>query len=414
MTDQRTKHTDSPVFNGTLLSPAGIGGVNRSLVLRALCDHGPLSRADLARMAGVTRATIGNIVQDLIDTGMLEQLDARLGTGLVGKPPKPVWLAPRAGLSGAAALGRGTCEVALVNARGEVLEATALEFDPDAPTVGPAAAAIVAGLQQVLPPAPEEVLGIGIAVPGVVDTATGMIHGSGQLPGLEGTELVKHVTASFEPTVIIDNDARAQALGEKWFGEGRGVDSFAAVQTGEGLGLGLVLAGVIVRGPQGFSSELGHTSVVAHGGEPCRCGLSGCWETLATLRWLRAEAAALGLPDAEELDAATLSALATSNPVAAALLDRYADNLAIGLANLATLMAPRRIILHGDAVGGGESFRASVEAKVWARMLPHAADVVEVTLSDLDQRAGLLGAAGLVLSETFRPGAGAAGAGRGR
>jgi len=414
MTDQRTERTDSPAFNGTLLSPAGIGGVNRSLVLRALCDHGPLSRADLARMAGVTRATIGNIVQDLIEIGMLEQLEARLGTGLVGKPPKPVWFAPRAGLSGAAALGRGTCEVALVNARGEMLDATELEFDPNAPTAGPAAAAVVAGLRKVLPPAPEQVIGIGIAVPGVVDTATGMVHGSGQLPGLAGSELVAQVAASFDPLVIIDNDARAQALGEKWFGEGRGVDSFAAVQTGEGLGLGLVLDGVIVRGPQGFSGELGHTSVVAHGGEPCRCGLRGCWETLATLRWLRVEGTALGLADAHELDAASLSALAASDPAAAALLDRYADNLAIGLANLATLMAPRRIILHGDAVGGGEEFRANVEAKVWARMLPHAAEVVQVTLSELDQRAGLLGAAGLVLSETFRLGAGAAGAGRGR
>jgi len=414
MADRRPERTDPPAFNGTLLSPSGIGGVNRSLVLRALCDHGPLSRADLARMAGVTRATIGNIVQDLIDSGMLEQLEARHGTGLVGKPPKPVWFAPRAGLCGAAALGRGVCEVALVNARGDVLDATAHEFDPDADSAAAAADAIVRGLQQVLPGSLDELLGIGIAVPGVCDTQTGMIHGSGQLPGLEGTELVEQVSSAFAPAVLVDNDARAQALGEKWFGEGRGVGSFASVQTGHGLGLGLVLDGLIVRGPEGFSGELGHTCVVAIGGEPCRCGLRGCWETIATLRWLRAEAAALGLPDADSLDASTLVARATTDTAAADLLDRYADNLAIGLANLGTLMAPRRIILHGDAVGGGEVLRAAIEAKVRARMLPHAADAVEISLSALDQRAGLLGAAGLVLSETFRLGAGAAGIGRAR
>lgn len=409
MADRRHERTDPPAFNGTLLSPSGIGGVNRSLVLRALCDHGPLSRADLARMAGVTRATIGNIVLDLIDSGMLEELEARHGTGMVGKPPTPVWFAPRAGLCGAAALGRGICEVALVNARGEVLDSVEREFDPDADSSDAAADAIMQGLQRVLPGSLDELLGIGIAVPGVCDTLAGMIHGSGQLPGLEGTGLVDRVSSAFAPRVLVDNDARAQALGEKWFGEGRGMDSFASVQTGHGLGLGLVLDGLIVRGPEGFSGELGHTCVVAHGGALCRCGLRGCWETLATLQWLRAEAAELGIDQADSLDAHALVERSESDSVALELLHRYADNLAIGLANLGTLVSPRRIILHGDAVGGGERFRAAIEAKVRERMLVHAADAVEISLSALDQRAGLLGAAGLVLSETFHLGAGARG-----
>lgn len=396
------ERADGPSFNGRLLSPSGIGDRNRSLVLQALCDHGPQSRADLARMAGVTRATIGNIVADLIASGMLEELEPRHGTGLVGKPARPVWFAPRAGLSGAAALGRGTCEVALVNARGDVLDAVDVDFDPEATSSAPAAAAVVKGLRRVLPSSSGEVLGVGIAVPGLCDTTTGAVLGSGQLPGLEGTELVERVSAKVSPAVVLDNDARAQALGEKWFGEGRGVHSYASVQTGHGLGLGLVLGGVIVRGPFGYSGELGHTCVVAHGGEPCRCGLTGCWETLATLRWLRAEAAALGLASSASLDAATLVSLAESSAVAADLLDRYADNLAIGLANLANLLSPQRIILHGDAVGGGEPFRARIEAKLRERTLEYLGDGLELTLSELDQRAGLLGAAGLVLSETFR------------
>lgn len=402
MAARAPERTDQPSFNGTLLSPSGIGDVNRSLVLRALCDHGPLSRADLARMAGVTRATIGNIIQDLLGSGMVEELEPRHGTGLVGKPARPVWFAPRAGLSGAAALGRGTCEVALVNARGDVLDAVDLEFDPDAPSSAAATNAVVKGLQRVLPSSTDEVLGIGIAVPGLCDPATGAILGSGQLPGLHGTDLIRRVATKFAPSVVLDNDARAQALGEKWFGEGRGVQSFASVQTGHGLGLGLVLDGVIVRGPAGSTGELGHTCVVAHGGERCRCGLTGCWETLATLHWLRAEASELGLTGARALDARALVALADTSAEAAGLLDRYADNLAIGLANLATLLSPQRIILHGDAVGGGEPFRAQINSKLRARMLPHVADGVELTLSALDQRAGLLGAAGLVLSETFR------------
>ena len=86
-----------PSFNGSLLSASTMGDVNRSRLLRALCDHGPLSRADLARMASVTRATIGGIVNDLLDAGMLEELEARPSAGQVGKPARPVWFAAACG-----------------------------------------------------------------------------------------------------------------------------------------------------------------------------------------------------------------------------------------------------------------------------------------------------------------------------
>lgn len=387
-------------LNGALLSASGMGDVNRSRVLRALCDFGPLSRADLARMAGVTRATIGGIVLDLLAIGMVEELEPRLPGGNVGKPARPIWFAPRAGLCGAAALGQGTCDVALVNARGEILDSVSSRFDPEAVNADAAAGAVVAGLERVLPS--DGVLGVGIAVPGLCDPTTGMIIGSGQLPGIEGTELIERVQAAVDPPAVLDNDARAQALGEKWFGEGRGVQSFAAVQTGHGLGLGLVLDGVIVRGPAGYTGELGHICVVAHDGRRCRCGLRGCWETIATLSWLRDEARGLGLPEADQLDGRGLVRLASASVSAAELLDRYADNLAVGLANLAMLMSPQRIILHGDAVGGGEVLRAKIETQMRRRMLGHVARGVSLTLSELDQRAGLLGAAGLVLSERFR------------
>jgi predicted NBD/HSP70 family sugar kinase len=387
-------------FNGALLSPSRIGDVNRSLVLRALCDHGALSRAELARMSGATRATIGNIVQDLIDAGLVEDLEPLTGTGRVGKPARPVWFAPRAGLCGAAALGVGTCEVALVNARGEVLATDEREFDPGARDSSAVAAAVIAGLRRVLPRSGDEVLGVGIAVPGVCDPSTGRIIGSGQLPGLRGTDLVDTVAAAVRPRVLVDNDARAQALGEKWFGDGRGVRSFASVQTGHGLGLGLVLDGVITRGRHGDTGELGHTCVVVDG-ERCRCGLTGCWETIATLRWLRREAGRLRVPGARTLTAGPLVAAAATSPKAAELLERYADNLAVGLANLVQVLHPERIILHGDAAAGGETLRALIVERIAARVLPYLAVDLDVVASGLDQRAGLLGAAGLVLSETF-------------
>jgi predicted NBD/HSP70 family sugar kinase len=390
-------------LNQALLSPSLVGDVNRSRVLQALCDHGPMSRAQLARMAGVSRATIGNIVLALIDANLLEEGELEASSGRVGKPGRPVWFGSRAGLCGAAAVGAGRVEAALVNARGDLFATAARSFDPEAGDQREIVTAVGDALRAVIDRrSAGELLGVGVAVPGVCDTARGSVIGSGQLPALRGTALVDGLSRRFGPNVVLDNDSRAQALGEKWFGEGRGLATFVSVQTGHGLGVGIVLNGVLFRGLRGETGELGHTCVVTEGGVRCRCGLRGCWETIATLRWLRAEAASRRLPSAATMTAARLSALAADgSDKATGLLHDYADNLAIGLANLVMLLNPQRLILHGDVVESGEGLRAAIEERTRARVLPHLRAGVSVALSPLDQRAGILGAAGLVLSETF-------------
>ena len=283
-----------------LLSTTQVGDVNRSRVLQALVDRGPLSRADLAAYTGATRATVSNIVQGLIDAGLVEELERR-DTGKVGKPAAPVWFAPMAALSAAVAIAEGRAEAALVDARGDIIASAETRFDPrsDSPVLGSMTADLIGRLSI---PKGRSLLGIGVAVPGVCDTDSGSVLGSGQLPGLTGNRLSRSLERRFSTRVVIDNDSRAQALGEKWFGLGRGVEAFAAVQTGEGLGVGLVLGGVVYRGERGETGEIGHTSVVADGIR-CRCGLAGCWETVATLRWLRHEAARLKVPGGRAVDA---------------------------------------------------------------------------------------------------------------
>jgi predicted NBD/HSP70 family sugar kinase len=385
-------------LDGQLLTPSDIGDVNRSRVIQAFCDFGPLSRADLAKMAGVTRATIGNIVSALIDAGLIEEGVPRESTG-VGKPGRPLWFGPRAGLAGAVSISPGLVDASLVNARGEELEKRVVAFDAsddERRIVG----ALGDALGKVLPRVTREVLGVGIAVPGVCNTATGQILGSGPVPALNGVPLGERIAERVRTRVLVDNDTRAQALGEKWFGQGRQKSSFASVQTGHGIGVGLVLGGVVLRGPRGEAGEAGHITVEVDG-EECTCGLRGCWETIASLRWLRREAATLGIKHATKLDASHLVARADGDDNAMSLLHRYADNIAVGLAALTHLLSPGLFILHGDAVGGGEKLRALVEEAARRRVFAHVRRSVEVVVSELDQRATLLGAAGLVLSETF-------------
>lgn len=387
---------------GQLLSPSTIGDVNRSRVLQALCDRGPMSRAELAKLAGVTRATIGNIVQSLIDGGVLEEGAPETGTGRVGKPGRPVWFGRTAGLTAAVAVSPSAVEAALVNARGEVLDEAHTDIDAtiDDTRLASAAATLLAKVTGDR----DDLLGIGVAIPGVCDPASGAIIGSGQLPKLRGNTLSTVLASRTATPVLLDNDSRAQALAEKWFGEGRGLSTFVSVHTGHGLGAGIVIGGSLFRGEGGLNGEIGHTCVDPDG-PWCRCGLRGCWETVATLRWLRAEARRNRIPGAADADSRSLVATAAGGgagaKAAADLLDRYAANLAIGLANVGQLLNPETIILHGDVVGGGEDLRARIEANVVERSLAYLRPTIRVVLSRIDRQATLLGAAGLVLSETF-------------
>lgn len=392
---------DNSPMPPVLLTRNLLGDVNRSRIVQSFCDHGPLSRAELARLAGVPRATIGAIIQTLLDDGLLDELEPD-HNGRVGKPARPLWFGRDAGRSAAVVFEADGVRAALVNARGERLADASVDLDVADASTAQLTKAITRAVEGVLPRrGRDRILGVGLAVPGVCDTAAGVIVASGQIPGAEGAELPLAVADAVGLPVLVDNDARVQALGEKWFGDGRGVATFASVQTGVGLGVGLVLGGHLYRGDDGRTGELGHIGVLPDG-DRCRCGLVGCWETVATLGWLRAQAKEAGLPGASRLDSAGLVAAAhAGSDAAGALLASYADNLAIGLSVLVNLLGASQLLLHGDVVSGGEPLRAAIEQATRARSLGYLSDSVTVRLSALDADAGLLGAAGLVLSETF-------------
>lgn len=378
------------VQSTSLMSPRDLGGLNRARVLRALADHGPLSRSDLARMAGVARATIGTIVQGLLDDELLEELEP-IDAGLSGKPPRPLWFAAGAGSVVAVELRADGVRAALVDARGHVDDDQVIPLR-DA-TSGAEVNRVVRSVAVRLARS-RAVIGVGIAVPGSTDVFAGEVIASSQTPGAAGRSLVDVVARSTNLPTFVENDSRAQALAEQWFGAGRGRRTFTSVQTGDGVGVGLVLDGTIYRGPHGFG-EVGHHSVVFNG-ERCVCGLIGCWETIATLRWLRSEARRAGLPRSSSLDCKRLSVLAATGDVgASALLDRYADHLAVGLANVHQILGSTTFILHGDAVGGGDAFRRRVEEAACRRAL----NPVDVVLTELGDQATILGAVAVVLSE---------------
>ncbi len=383
-----------------LLSSSNVGAVNRGRVLQALFDLGPTSRAGLARYTGVTRATISVIIQPLIDQAILTEGTPIPPTEAGGKPARPLWFSNEAQPICAVQLLHDSVRSAMVSLDGTLSGKSEATLPTD--NAEHIFQIITKCIRRSLKASHRPPLGIGVAVVGMIDTDRKAIVAVNLAPAMNGFQLGQRLDATFGLPVSMDHHPRALLVGDRWFGQGRGRPNFAVIQTGEGLGGALLLNGEVFRGPAGAGGELGHTLVQVDG-RPCYCGLRGCWETIATLSWLREQAGLIGLPEPHEMNSRRLTALAAkATPGAADLLDRYARNIAVGIANLQQTMAPNFFILHGDAVEGGKGLTDAIAAHV-RRIVPlRPGGHIELAVGDHQDVAALRGAAGLVLSDLLQ------------
>jgi predicted NBD/HSP70 family sugar kinase len=384
-----------------LISPAGAGQVNRTRLLQILYDVGPTSRAQLARISRVTKTTIGAIVQPMIDDGILVEGEPQQSSSQGGKPARPIWFSPVDRPTVAVHLLPGTVRAALVSLTGSVITESSANFEATELDHDVIIDCVTSCIQDVLPSDGGAVLGVGVAVGGIVNTDEGRIVEVNLAPGLAGLELGPLLSRRLGLPVHLDHHPRVQALGDRWFGSGRRASSFASIYCGEAIGVGLVIDGAVHRGVAGAGGEVGHT-IVDLGGTVCRCGRTGCWETIASHRWLQAEAAIAGLPAADALTVGPLARLAGDDHAGAEeLFDRFARNVAIGIINLQQILAPGLFILHGDVVQGGEELRERVQKYVLDGIPVHAGGAPAITFASADDDITLLGAAALVLSQSL-------------
>src|SRR5215831_4097534 len=138
--------------------------------------------------------------------------------------------------------------------------------------------------------------GIGLGIPGFIRMKEGIISGSNNLPYLEKVPIRDEISRRLGTFVILENDANAAALGEKWMGAGRNVEDLVLLTLGTGIGGGIISGGRVVRGAVGMAGELGHMTVVPNG-NPCGCGNQGCLEKHASATAIVAMAKLLGLGD---------------------------------------------------------------------------------------------------------------------
>lgn len=190
-TGRRLRHRGDTTDNDivAIATAADVGRTNRARVLQTLADHGPLSRADLARMSRVPCGTMGSIVLGLLQSGWLQEEQLRPPADGIAKPSRPLWFGPRAGLSGALTVRAASAHAAVVNARGEILAHTEIPLANEPAGSETLDQLLFTATIPVLAPFRTELTGVGLALPAAVASESGEVMASTPLPGLVGTHL---------------------------------------------------------------------------------------------------------------------------------------------------------------------------------------------------------------------------------
>ena len=226
---------------------------------------------------------------------------------------------------------------------------------------------------------------LGVGVPGLI-TSDGVVRSSPNMPSAIELPLREQLKARVNKNVWVENDATCGALSEWKHGAGMGSRDMWMVTLGTGIGGGLVSSGVLQRGSQGFAGEIGHM-IVDPQGPPCPCGKRGCWERYASGSGL----AFLGGSDSGE---SVITAARTGDKTALDVIDRFANWVALGLANLANITDPDTIV-----IGGGLSQAADVIMSPigeWFNKLLYAPEHrrhAALRVAELGEHAGAIGAA---------------------
>jgi glucokinase len=233
--------------------------------------------------------------------------------------------------------------------------------------------------------------GIGVAVPGFILLREGVIRNSNNLASLENFPIRDEISRRLGAPVILENDANAAALGEKWIGAGRDVDDLVMLTLGTGIGGGIISNGRIIHGYLGMAGELGHITVVPNG-NPCGCGNRGCVEKHASATAITAMAKLLGLGDA--LTSKDVYDLAVAgNEKAQTIFISMGEALGITLAMLVNTFNFPLYLLSGGVLAAWDLFAPAMLAETRRRSFTFRASETRVEKAKLGNEAGLFGAA---------------------
>ncbi|RNA68511.1 ROK family transcriptional regulator [Alteribacter keqinensis] len=386
--------------------------LNRSLILNMIRVYGPISRAEIAKKASLTPPTVTNIVNELLKDELV--LEGKMGVSKGGRKPILLTINIESHFIFGVDVGAQEVRIALTNLNADVICLKRSKMSKGF-TKEELLAMIKQNIQEVLDkePVPEnKILGIGIGMHGIVDHEKGIAVYAPNF-GLSDIRLKEELEKTFPFPVKVENDARALALGELWFGHGQEKQNLVCVNVGVGIGAGIILNGRLYHGEHGIAGEIGHT-IIDLNGRRCSCGNYGCLQTVAGSNRIRdrvIEEISLGrktiIIDLVEGNAEWITgevvheAAKQGDALAIEVLQQTGRYLGIGLTNLINFVNPEKVIIGGGVSRAGEFILDPVREIVKSRALTESARSTEIEASKLGEKGTITGAATLILAELF-------------
>jgi glucokinase len=240
-----------------------------------------------------------------------------------------------------------------------------------------------------------KLLGVGIGVPGFIELKKGVVAGWGNAPAFNGYPIRDEIERRLGARVILENDANAAALGEKWIGAGKDVDDLVLLTLGTGIGGGIIIGGRILHGYLGMAGELGHLTISPNG-NPCGCGNNGCLEKHASATAIAGMGILVNLGDCPtSLQVYQLAVEGSER--ARAVFRTMGEALGIALANLVNIFNFPLYLISGGPLPAWEFFAPAMLAEVQRRSFTYRTAPTRIEPAKLGNEAGLYGAAFLPL-----------------
>ena len=374
--------------------------VNKSIILNKIRTDAPISRAQIAKETKLTPPTVSSNVKELIDQGIVKE--SKLGESQGGRKPTMLQINNQEFYVIGVDAGPDIIECILTDLSGTISKRTSRDLTRPI-TKSEFLIVLKECIHSCLQGASstsKKVIGIGVAMHGVVDVETGTSLFAPIL-GLTNIPIKEELEKEFELEVKVENDARAMALGESWFGDHGELTSMLVMNIGSGVGAGLIIDGKLYHGAQDIAGEVGHMTIDLHG-EICECGNRGCLQTFTTGPAI-ARRAMKGTSE-ELITAERVYELAMKgNEEFLTLLKETGNVIGIGLTNLIHIINPQKIVLGGGVTKAKELILPVILKTIEERALTPQAKQTKVTITKLGDDATLIGAVSLLLVDLFGP-----------
>ncbi len=370
--------------------------MNTALILKTIRQHEPVSRAGLAQITGLNKATVSSMVRDLLAQQLVREITGEIPpvNVEVGRPAISLELNPNAGYLIGVELGVNFILVIVTNFAQQVVlrryKSTADDRSPE--KVLRQLTALLHDIHREIESHGRKVFGIAVGVAGLVDMANGIVLFAPNM-GWENVPLQDFLQAEFNIPLYIANEANMAALGESYHKSNQASEFLLYVSSGIGVGGGIVINGELLTGISGFAGEIGHMTVQPDG-LACRCGNYGCWETVASqqalFRYVREEVNAghntlLLAAAGGDLHSLTVPMLVTAadngDGVARTALTRVGEWLGIGTANLINIVSPQQVVLGGPLAHAHRYVLPVIRDVVNRRAFPHIRTTVDISIA---------------------------------